>query len=610
MFNGCNLRRFVLTLFLGAFFVGDVSIANADLRSSMGQSLAEQDLAGVSWMLIGDGGQVTTGSAGFRDRSTQSPFDPDTRFHVGSLTKAVLASGILRLATQGAIDLDGPVASYLPGLLMNNPWKQSAPVTVRHLLDHTSGLSDAQLWQMFSQRADPDTPLIAAFPKPQGQLEIRFKPGSRMSYSNSGYTLLGMIIESVVDERYETYLDHHLLKPLGMHNSTFDYTSQLGPDADPTLAWGHIDDGERYPASPVFLRPAAQFTTTAMDLARFAQFLMGTGIVGGKVFIEEALMQSRGKANNTDAANKGLVAGYGLGLGRRDRHGVVGYCHGGNIVGFVARLCIFPSQQKAYAYSVNTDSETANYGEMDALLIEALELPAVQPPQSVANASATRWKGRYIPSPNRFQSFAYLDQVFGATKVSANKSDLVVESLQRSPRQLRSVGADQYSANGRVTASHVFFQLADDQRFYSDGFQTFEKISTINLFAHRVSLGAGLLGLLWIVFAGSVSVIFQRKKPGGLIVTPAWVCAILLCLPVPFFLTQSFMALGDVTLASTLLAITTGLLPLGMIVTLVQALRAESISTLNRLHWVAAVLVLQWCVVLMSAGLLPFRLWA
>ena len=69
---------------------------------------------------------------------------PGVKFHVGSVTKAVLATGILRLATEGTIDLDQPLSGYLPRLRLDNPWRSHAPVTIRHLLDHTSGMEDAR----------------------------------------------------------------------------------------------------------------------------------------------------------------------------------------------------------------------------------------------------------------------------------------------------------------------------------------------------------------------------------------------------------------------------------------------------------------------------------
>jgi len=586
-------------------------IAKADLQQDIEKVLVEEGLTGIAWALVGGNDEVKFDATGLQDNLAGSAFASDTRFHVGSLTKTVLATGVLRLATEERIDLDAPALRYLPDLFPDIPPASFSDVTVRNLLDHTAGLNDAQMWQMFSERADADAPLIAAFPHPETQLLIRAQPGSRFSYSNAGYTLLGMIIESVVGVRYETYLDEHVLTPLAMHDSTLSFTTQEGEDADPTLAWGHVDDGSRYAARPIFLRPAGQFTTTAADLVVFAEFLLGDGVVDGQIFVDEALMRSRGKPIGTEAANEGLIAGYTLGLGRRDRHGVVGYCHGGNIVGFVAMLCIFPNEHKAFAYSVNTDSETANYGRFDTLLIGALNIAEAQPPQTATLASGnSAWNGRYVLSPNRFQMFNYLDTVFGSIKISTGDESVAITSLQQDARELRPVGERLFSANNRATTSHVFLRGQQGEYLVSDGFRTYKKVSTAYLTAHWISVLLGLAGLIWILIAGSISLVRFRSKMINRPEAPAFVASALLFIPIPFFFTQSFMALGDFTLASALLAIVTLLLPIGMFVTIIRAKKMWQVSRITLLHGIAAAFVLQWCAVLLAEDMLPFRLWA
>lgn len=585
--------------------------ADAKLREDIEAILLQEDLTGIAWMMTGGDSEASFGTAGMKDNRDGLAFTPGARFHVGSLTKTVLATGILRLATEGRIDLDAPVLRYLPNLFPGDPPAGFSQVTVRHLLDHTAGLNDAQLWQMFSEQADPDTPLSAAFRNPEKQLRVRSAPGSQFSYSNQGYTLLGMVIESVVDARYESYLDEHLLAPLGMLDSTFAFTTQEGPNVDPTLAWGHVDDGSRYAASPIFLRPAGQFTSTTADLARFARFLLGDGVIDGRVFVDAEMMRSRGKPVGTEAARAGLVAGYALGLGRRDRHGVVGYCHGGNIVGFVAMFCIFPDEQKAFAYSVNTDSETADYGRLDSRFIEALGIAEATPPPAVSPGPDTSgWHGRYVLSPNRFQTFEYLDTVFGAIKISAAENSLDMSSLQRDTRQLRPVAAGLYSANDRTTASHVLLRSKEGGYLVSDGFQTFRKVSSGYLLAHWASVVLGLAGLGWFIVVGTVSLLRFRTRMIRRVEAPAFLSSLLLFVPMPFFMRQSFMSLGDVTLASILLAVVTLMLPAGMIVTLYLAKKSWDSSRADLLHGVAAIFLLQWCAVLIVAGMLPFRLWA
>ncbi len=573
--------------------------------------LVEEGLTGIAWALIDDAGSISVGSAGKSDAANGTPFDADSRFHVGSLTKAVLATGVLMMVQEGLIVLDAPVQRYLPDLHLDNPWAQDQAVTVRHLLDHTSGLSDAYLWQMFSERADPDLALVAAFPKPAQQLQIRSQPGSRFSYSNMGYTVLGMIIEAVTGTRYENYLDEQVLALLGMAESTFSYTTQEGERIDPSLAWGHVDGGVRYAARPMFLRPAGQLTTTAGDLARFARFLLSDGVVAGELLIESPVMKARGRPSETEAAHAGLAAGYALGLGRRDRHGVVGYCHGGNIVGFAAMFCVYPDQRKAFAYSVNTDSETADYGRLDQLFIQALQIPAArQPPAEKPASDMTEWAGWYTFAPNRFQTFAYLDTVFGATRVSFADEAISLTTLQRPERRLRPVGDRLYSAHDRATTSHVFYRGDDGAYRLSDGFQTYQKTSPAVLYAHWVSLTLGLLGFVWALSWGCVTLIRNRFRLFGAPEAPAFFAAAGLVLPVPLFAVQSFMALGDVTPASVTLATVTLLLPVGMAMTAVRSIRRWRSSRIQRVNAVAALSVLQWCAVLAVSGLLPLRLWA
>ena len=173
-----------------------------------------------------------------------------------------------------------------------------------------------RLWQIFTLRADPRAPLARAFDRDPDLLRVRTEPGSQFSYSNMGFTLAAMAIESITGERYETWLGRELLGPLGMADSTFEFRSQTGPDADARLAWGHQENFEPVAALPVWLRPATQFTTTAHDMTLAMRFLMSDGRIDGAPFIDETLLRAMGRAS-TEAAKAGLATGYGLGLATR-----------------------------------------------------------------------------------------------------------------------------------------------------------------------------------------------------------------------------------------------------------------------------------------------------
>jgi len=263
-----------------------------------------------------------------------------------------LAVGVLHLATEGKINLDESVSKYLTDTKFINKWNATTPVTIRHLLNHTSGLEDLRLWQMFSMKASPTDDLEYGFTKNPSVLKIRTRPGSMFSYSNMGYTLLGMVIEAVTKESYENYLDKNLLLPLEMKSSTFKFVSQVGNNADSSLAMGHLDKQNTFPALPIYLRPAGQFTTTAYDMGLFLRFLMGDGILNGEPFIKKELLSEIGNPQNTEAVLKGLEIGYAFGAMKRDRYGHIGIAHSGNIVGYRAMIYMFPNSKKAFFISI------------------------------------------------------------------------------------------------------------------------------------------------------------------------------------------------------------------------------------------------------------------
>ncbi|MGH8076879.1 MAG: serine hydrolase domain-containing protein, partial [Lysobacter sp.] len=261
------------------------------LQPQIELALQEVGLVGAVWATVDSDGAIRTGAAGLSNAATGKAMTPDNKVHVGSVAKSLIATGVLQLVSAGRVDLDAPVSRYLPTLKFANRWPDE-PVRVRHLLDHTAGLDDMRLWQLFSSQPTPDTPLLAAFTRDSSVLTIRSRPGSRFSYSNMSYTVAAMVIESVTHERYEAWLDRELLRPLAMRDSTFAFTTQKGPAADPRLAWGHLDRTTPAPALPVYLRPAGQFTTTAHDLALFAKFLMGDGRVDGRTIVMPELLRT------------------------------------------------------------------------------------------------------------------------------------------------------------------------------------------------------------------------------------------------------------------------------------------------------------------------------
>jgi CubicO group peptidase (beta-lactamase class C family) len=584
---------------------GSVSGLSADMAAE----LKRQELQGAVWASVLADGTVALGAAGIKDARVGNPIDVECRVQVGSVAKTLVATGILRLVTEGRLTLDSPVTELLSGIAFDNPWAGSDPIRVRHLLDHTAGFDDARIAHVFSLKVASDMPLAEAVAAGQPLLHVRSRPGTRHSYSNIGYTLAGMVIETVTGSRYETYLDAHLLQPLGMHDSTFAFKTQTGAQGDSRIAMGHFEHGKPHPSVPTRLRPAGQFTTTAGDMARLARFLMSDGRIDGQPFIDKRLLGAMGVPVDTEAVAAGLRVGYALGLYGRDRHGALGKCQGGSTVGFHALFCLFPEHQKAFFLSINTDSETAQYDRFHGLLIRALKVDGATPSPAVgATTDPTGWEGYYVPSPNRMATFAWLDTTFNFVRVRANGANLRLWTLQSPELALTPTAGSLYRQGDRITASHAFSMSADGKRTISTSGQTYQEASPGELMLLWASLVSGVLGLAYLLLTGLFRVVTRRVRPSHSSFVP-FVGTLALLLPVPLFYRQPFLQIGDLTVASGVLAAVTALLPLTMLVGLALSWRRRPWRAMAALDVAAMLAVLQFTVVLASWGLLPLLLW-
>ena len=584
----------------------------ATLEAEFAAGLKEEGLTGAVWSEVLPDGTVKVGASGLRDTARKMPMQADTRVQVGSVGKVALALGVLRLISEDKLTLDTPLQQVLPELALKNPWQASDPVRIRHLLAHTSGLDNVRFWQAFSLSPAPQTPLAETFDGGRNLLRVRARPGSRYAYSNMGYGLLGMVIEKVTGQPYERYLDAQLLQPLGMADSTFAFVTQTGPQPDPRLAMGHFEHGVAQPAVPQYLRPAAQFTTTAADMARLAQFLMGDGKLQGAQFIDLALMGAISEPAGTDAAQAGLATGHGLVMAVRDRHNVVGACHPGTAVGFRAMLCIYPEQDSAFFVAFNTDAEQADYERFNRLLLRDLELPLRAPaPRGTPAPTVENWQGVYVPSPSPMASMAWVDAVFGFTRVKWDGESLFLIPFQGEPKELEPVGGLLFRASDRSTPSHVLMQ-EDGKHVLSDGLRSYERASMLRMLVLWGSLALGAAGLLYVLLVGVWRAARRTLARGDHLFAPL-LSMLALLLPMPLFVFQSYLRLGDITVASVLLALVTGALPLAMAFGLARCWRSRGtgaeVGSLAKWDWLALLAALQLLLVLAWWGLLPLRLW-
>src|SRR4026209_1556284 len=170
-------------------------------------------------VLVAENGKVIYRKGlGLANMEWNIPNTPETRFRLGSITKQFTATLILQLVEQGKIKLDGKLSDYLPDYRKDVGEK----VTIHQLLNHTSGIPSYTGLPGFFNEVSRNPYKVDEFVKQYASKDLEFEPGSKFSYNNSGYLLLGAIIEKVTGKPYEQVLKEKIFEPLGMKNSGYD----------------------------------------------------------------------------------------------------------------------------------------------------------------------------------------------------------------------------------------------------------------------------------------------------------------------------------------------------------------------------------------------------
>ena len=234
--------------------------------------VTDKGIPGLSIAIVNDGETVVLRGYGVADLETEQSVTPDTVFRAYSIAKAFTGVEVARLANDGLIDIDDPVASMLPELSNSALGTSDPAITVRHLLGHESGLPRNSAFH-------PDAPVpledvLRLLVASMRDAELSWRPGEQRKYSNIGYNVLGRVIETARGASFAPYMTYSTLPALGMVDSAF-FTGFLPNDA--VIATGYARDRRRlHPVVPYDLNELASgnLFTTATDLAAAMHYLL------------------------------------------------------------------------------------------------------------------------------------------------------------------------------------------------------------------------------------------------------------------------------------------------------------------------------------------------
>jgi len=201
----------------------------AELEAYLNELVASETPPGLSVTVVKDGEQVYSNAFGHADLPNGIEATPETVYHWWSMTKVATAVSILQLAEQSKLNLDDPVVDHLPFFQIEYPSENSEQITIRHLLNHTSGLPD-MIPDLFglvhSEDMTMDQTAILKEYLPSFN-KLKFEPGSDAAYTNLSYLVLGSVIEAISGQSYESYIRDSVLQPLAMDDTDFIYRDEM-----------------------------------------------------------------------------------------------------------------------------------------------------------------------------------------------------------------------------------------------------------------------------------------------------------------------------------------------------------------------------------------------
>ncbi len=395
----------------------------ARIDSIAEKAIDEGPLAGLAISVTRWNDTLLASGYGYADLDRKIPAGPNTIFPIASITKQITAVAVLQLAERGQLQLNDEITEYLPDYPTGGH-----KIEIEHLLTHTSGIrSFTSLGDTWALEADPYLPhdaMVELF----ANEPFDFPPGESFLYSNSGYYLLGLIIERVSGQSYADYVREHIFEPLGMRDSGY-----CDDEPNGRTALGHVLDGGSLvrvqPTGMSHLYAAGSLCSTVLDLLTWTRSLRERKLMNA---LSYRRMTTPVKLKDGSEASYG----YGLLLGELGGRRMIG--HGGGIEGFATQLSYYPDRRVTVAVLANAEhARTRPIAETIARWVLGIPEPDVKD-RPLEPEELPRYPGDY-------------DLRDGVLHVFEQDGEILARFGQSDPIRLRYQGADVFVAESDAT---------------------------------------------------------------------------------------------------------------------------------------------------------------
>lgn len=395
-----------------------------ELQQQLTKILADSHTPAVSIAIVHREGPEWVTALGKADAASGREATAWTLFRIGSTSKAFASFSVLKLVREGKLSLDTPIHTVIPEIGYDNKWESTDPVRVVHLLEHTTGWDDMHLRE-YAKDA-PNMSLREALDFGRSSRFSRWRPGTRMSYCNTGPAVAAYIVEKLTGQRFEDYVEQNFFLPIGMKTATY-----FKPDASQAVTLYHDDGKTPFPYWNISYRPAGAINASAQDMAAYVQFYLNRGSVNGTQVVPASEVDRMESPSSTWAAREGLKAGYGLSNYWSFNDGFVFHGHNGGVEGGLTEMAYLPDFGVGYFYSINSGNGDAfsKIGKaIRAYVTLHLQKPAV-PAAAALPADAAEYAGFYQPDSPRQEIIRFLDRLAGLSRLHFDNGKMLLSGL-------------------------------------------------------------------------------------------------------------------------------------------------------------------------------------
>ncbi|HUG42597.1 MAG TPA: serine hydrolase domain-containing protein [Acidobacteriota bacterium] len=429
------------------------------LQRDLAEVLEETGTPGLGIALIEADRALWVGGIGKADRNSNRAVTADTFFRQGSISNSLVGLAALQLVEAGRLRLEDEVRQLAPEVEISNPWADTDPVRLVHLLEHTAGLDDLHPTE-YAHQASDDLDLLSALRFHPHSRTVRWRPGTFHSYSNSGPALAAYIVEKRAGKGFEEYVRESILDPLRMERSGF----ALAPIRDRLAAGFRPGWKQPTPDSHILFRPSGALNSSPAEMANFVRMFLGQGTLGDRKILSADSLARMETPTTTLAARNGLQVGYGLGNSTSITRKFVFHGHGGAIDGYLSEFAYLPRTGRGYAVMINSADREAFERIRDlvrAFLTKDLA-PPIPPTPEIPPRRLVGLAGFYQQMTPRAEITRALTRLIDVVRIDPSGGILRVRRLRNPSRDLIPVTDRRMRGSDDPLPTVAFIESRDD----------------------------------------------------------------------------------------------------------------------------------------------------